>query len=229
MIANRFRVSAFILLIAAVLLEASSTVYAQSIDHKFRLGVESRLFRFASSTMEQDDTSLEETITQIEVGLFSFGGATSNVLNIVALPASSFGCDFAFGVSDNVLIGSRFVVDYGSVDGDEFDISSTQVAFAPHLDYVFISNKGIQPFLGVQAGMQAFFYSVGADGDDADMSSTLFMMGASLGFLGFISDSVSIDPRISFLYSLGSAELSDRDADTSSISVAIMLGFSGWV
>ncbi len=199
---------------------------AQSIEHKGKLGLETRLFRFVSTTVDLEGPSPEETVTNLEFGVFGHGAPLSSVAAIVGQPASSFGADLGFGITDSVLVGTRVMFDYGRLKSEDGEsISGLQFAFLPHADVVFLRRQSFRPFLGAQLGAQISSASL----ETMDVSSTIFLVGASLGAFGFVSDAVSIDPRVSFLYSFGSAEIDVADADTDSISVALMIGLSGWV
>lgn len=208
----------------AFFLSFSAEVSAQSINDSFRLGMETRLFRFLSSTAEPEDSRIEDDEESIEFGIFSFGSVFSKRRTLLGAPASCFGADLAYGLSGNVLLGSHLMLDYMSVK-DGADLSAVQFAIVPHLDYVFLSGRKFRPFLGLQLGGQFSSLSEG----NVDSSGKVFMLGAELGAFGFVTNSLSIDPRLSFLYSFGGAEDAGRDWDVNSISIAIMIGFSGWM
>lgn len=214
------------LMIAAIafFLSFSTEVSAQSINDSFRLGMETRLFRFLSSTAEPEESGFEDDNESIEFGIFSFGSVFSKKIILLGAPASSFGADLAYGLSGNVLLGSHLMLDYMSVK-DGADLSVVQFAIVPHLDYVFLTGRKFRPFLGLQLGGQFASLSEG----NADTSGKVFMLGAELGAFGFVTNSLSIDPRLSFLYSFGGAEITGVDWDVNSISIAIMLGISGWM
>ncbi len=213
----------------AVVWLANAATSAQSIDGTFKMGVESRLFRFASITAEVQGpySSGEETIELVDFGLFSFGSTRAGLFDSLLVPAAAIGADLAYGVTDNLLLGSRLMVDHGRfMDGEE--LSSTQFAIVPHFDYVFTTNSSFRPFLGAQFGAQGSYLS----GDGGGMFSYLFLMGLSLGGFAFVADNISIDPRISFFYSLGSADMEDVDSpdlDSNGFSIALMIGLSGWI
>jgi hypothetical protein len=221
---NRHRYG-FLLVAVLLLTGFSDKVAAQSISHQFKLGLETRVFRFMNVTVEPDNSSFERDWDYLEFGLFSTGGSYSNALTVFAAPAASLGTDLAYGLSDHLLLGSRVVFDYSHLeDGD----SVWQLDFVPHLDFVFSLGRSFKPFLGAQLGIQTVNAS-----DGTDESGTIFMVGASLGAFVFVGRSVSIDPRLSFLYSFGSADVSalggTAEADVSSISLAFMLGISVWL
>jgi hypothetical protein len=197
---------------------------AQSIDHNFRLGLETRLFRYLSSTAEPEESGIKDDSESIEFGLFGAGGVFANTGTLLGVPASSFGADLAYGLSGNVLLGSHLMLDYSRVK-DGADLSAVQFAIVPHLDYVFSTSRKFRPFLGLQLGGQ--FASLSQR--NVDTSGKLFMLGAELGAFGFVTNSLSIDPRLSFLYSLGGADTGGVDWDVHSISIAIMIGLSGWM
>jgi hypothetical protein len=197
-----------------VLSSTSSMAFAQSIDGKFKLGLESRLFRFGYST--PDEGSSDGTV--VEWGMFSSGGALSNSMGAFVMPASSLGTDLAGGLSDDVILGSRLMVDFAKAKGSKL---FTELAFVPHIDYVFSRGQTFRPFIEAQLGVQASFYS--------ELTSVMFMVGPALGAFIFVADKVSIDPRLSLLYSLSNINESSGDILFHSITIALMLGFSGWI
>ena len=66
-----------------------------------------------------------------------------------------------------------------------------------------------------------------SNGDDT--LGTCFLMGLSGGVLLFISESLSIDPRLSVLYNIGSYNSNDNKAGVSAFYFDFFAGLSGWI
>jgi hypothetical protein len=216
---NNLRFFGLFLVTAIVFSFTNSVAFAQSIDGKFKLGLETRLFRFGYVTPDSSSSYYEiGDITEVEWGMFSSGGTLSSSMGAFVLPASSLGTDLAGGLSDDVILGSRLMVDFAKAKGSKL---FTELAFVPHIDYVFSRGQTFRPFIEAQLGVQASFYS--------ELTSVMFMVGPALGAFIFVADKVSIDPRLSLLYSLSNLNENGGDILFHSITIAIMLGFSGWI
>ena len=91
---------------------------------------------------------------------------------------------------------------------------------AMDLDFVFGEGTS-HGFAGLVTGVDL------ANTDAADV--TAFPIGASVGGIFFINSDVSIDPRLQFVYEIGSVSAdAGGDADVSGFVITGLLGISGW-
>jgi hypothetical protein len=118
-----------------------------------------------------------------------------------------------------MLLGSRLLFDCSHIEDDDWSI--IEFALSPHVDYVFLAARKIRPFLGLQLGFQLASQVGGGN----DKPNTVYMLGAEFGLLGFIVDALSIDPRLSFLYSIGEHD----HYKANSFSMVFLVGLSGWM
>lgn len=130
----------------------------------------------------------------------------------------SLGVGFAYQVTDAILIGGRagfgvIVIDSPAPLVDDFTIGA--FSLVPFFEYLFMSGN-IRPFVGAQAGFQAYFPSNG----DAEA----FFVGGGLGGVHiFAEPGFSISPTgfFNFLYY--------GPADRAGFELVVALSFEGWI
>jgi hypothetical protein len=103
--------------------------------------------------------------------------------------------------------------------GDGRDSTTiTRIALMPHVDYVMSPGSAFRPFVGLLGGIT----HAGGDGD----SATFAGIGISLGGHGFVSETLSMGPRLAFTYMPG---IGGDAEDTSVFAVQLLFHLSGWM
>lgn len=198
----------------------ASGAAAQSPDGRFKLGIETAVFEYSSTTTEGAGTATTNNSTdEVTLGV---------------APARA-GVDLGYGVADTVVLGARLLLVHSSTEqpGGQ-DIDTTLLGVVPHLDYVFASHSATRVFLGPMLG---FGVTAAGFGPANDGSAHLFLFGASFGAHIFAARGVSIDPRLALSYALGEAAYDvtfggitgSVSADIHVIAVSALLGVSAWL
>jgi hypothetical protein len=225
--------------LAAAALAASGC--AQSIDGKTKIGLETPLIVFERVKMKDVPAGNELTSTELTVGI----APPARASYLAAWPAP-IGVEVAHALSDSFVLGARVGFGYSTFHGEDglalsggtWDVVSASLT--PHAEYVFDGDR-VRPFAGVEAGV-ALASSSGED--DASGTTTLFTGGGVLGLHAFLGDSLSIDPRLSIAYGVGSYEQEqtatldlggveqevriEADRDIARLNVVLRVGLSGW-
>ena len=206
-------------MLLALVVAAPTHANAQSPDGRFKLGIETALFEYTTTTVDAGGVA---TTTDNSASEVSFG----------IVPARS-GLDLGYGLSDSVVLGTRLLLVHNSQEqpGAAASVDATVFGFLPHLDYVFPSRSSTRVFLGPLAGFGI--------ADAQQVSAHLFIFGANFGAHIFASKGVSIDPRLVVSYALGEESYDINlggllpalgvSADIHVIAVSVMLGISAWL
>ena len=136
-----------------------------------------------------------------------------------------------YGASHNVLLGLRT------------QLASNEVSFLPRLEILFEGDRA-RPFLAGMVGIASHSSTVNGDmGAKNEVSSTNYLAGGSLGVHAFVSDTLSIDPMLTFegfsgsgtsKHTASTSSLSNdmdtsADISTSGINVLFTIGLSAWL
>jgi len=196
-----------------LLVSVSGGAAAQKIDGKFRLDGSVPLIEYSSATITFEDTDQEQTVTNTRIGLLE-----------------SAGIGLGYAVSETVVIGVDLLASYASENQEDAeDTSETTFGIAPMLEYVVDTGGKVRPAFGIRVGVAAISVSMG----DMDTSATHFVVGAELGAKGFVTNTFSINPCVSFRYIAGSgtADGPGRSTDLSFSGFGVGLGvdLSGWM
>lgn len=215
---------------------------AQSIDGKTKVGLETPLIVFERVKTEDAPDGAELTSTELTVGV----APPARASNLASWPAT-IGVEIAHAPSDSFVLGARVGFGYSTFhgnDGPGLGVGTRDVVSAsltPHAEYVFDGDR-VRPFAGVEAGVGL----ASSSGDNGlSGTNTLFFGGGVLGLHAFLSDSLSIDPRLSIGYGLGSyrqeqtatiglgggmeqAIRLESDRDIARVNVVLRVGVSGW-
>lgn len=200
----------------------ASRAAAQSPDGRFKLGIETAVFEYSSTTFEGAATATTNDSTdEVTLGV---------------APARA-GMDFGYGLGDTWVLGARLLLVHSSAEqaaGGQ-DVDTTLLGLVPHLDYVFKSKSSTRVFLGPMAG---FGVAEAGLGPANDGSAHLFLFGVNFGAHIFATRGVSIDPRLALSYALGSTSYAlmptglptlSVSADVHVIAVSVLIGVSAWL
>jgi hypothetical protein len=182
--------------------------------------------------------SLERVSLGLETGIFSvqsetltlegFTGSFDQSTTAFGIGGLGFGLNLAGGASDNVVIGLEALVSTATTELDGSQADALQATLQPRVEYVFGSGA-FRPFI---AGLLGYHSSSTTSGE-LEITSSLFSYGAGVGAHGFIADSFSIDPLLSFQALTGSRTLPSTTGgsvtpDSSGSLIALTVAFSGW-
>jgi len=182
---------------------APSATQAQAVGERLKLGLEATLFEYADVEITPDGSNT---------------GASAKSTTFGVAPGMGF--DIAYGVGRMIVLGARFGLSVNSIDVEGTETDVTELQLHPHLDFVFGEGTS-HGFAGLVTGVDL------ANTDAADV--TAFPIGASVGGIFFINSNVSIDPRLQFVYEIGSVSAdAGGDADVSGFVITGLLGISGW-
>ncbi|HEY3668393.1 MAG TPA: hypothetical protein VGL19_20465 [Polyangiaceae bacterium] len=136
-----------------------------------------------------------------------------------------------YGASPNILLGLRT------------QLTKNEVSFLPRLEILFEGDRA-RPFLAGMVGIASHSSTVNGDmGAKDEVSSTNYLAGGSLGVHAFVSDTLSIDPMLTFegfsgsgtskhtasMSSLSNDIDTSADISTSGVNVMFTVGLSAWI
>lgn len=205
----------FIVVAALVLssLLMPDTASAQAVKGKTCVGLQVDMLDVSSHTSRSDQTVWEISVGPLAPRWFS---------ELRGLPPLNL--DLAYGASDSIVVGAFTSVGIMSLQsGDDSDSSSiARIALMPHVDFLMSPGSAFRPFVGLLGGVT---HVTGQLFDDDD-SSTFVSIGASLGGYSFVTESLSMGPRLALTYTPGIG----GDADGTSVFAAQgLFHISGWM
>lgn len=177
-----------------------------------------------------------QVMTTSVPGGSAFGSSSQEVdvkTTTLGLASIPFGPVVAYGVSDNILLGTHLDLIHRSVSADGGS-SRDSLGFAANLFASYVAGTGdVRPFIGPLLGIEM----VDTDQGSSTTKEHLFTFNAQLGLHAFATSSFSIDPSLVAGYGVGggSLEVADGfggtgiDYDLSGFSIGLRLGVSGWI
>jgi hypothetical protein len=146
-----------------------------------------------------------------------------------------------YGLTDSFVVGG--VLQLGGVSsttesemsGQKFESSGFDLLLAPKVDYHFMPESKINPFVGGLLGVEMASVSTPAlMGLTNDESSTSFVLSARGGLRCFLFDGFSIDPALSIGFKIGGGSTkaaggTEVDWSTSGFRVGLSVSMSGWL
>jgi hypothetical protein len=206
---------------------AAPVAAAQRVDARLKLGMETAVFEYSSTRLQNaGTTSPNDSTDEVTLGF---------------APARA-GVDLAYGIADTLVLGTRLLLVHSSTESaggagagaGGLDIDTTILGVVPHLDYVFPGDGTARVFLGPMVG---FGVGSAALGSVSDGSAHLFLFGANFGVHIFAARGVSIDPRLALSYALGETSYdmaiggttTGTSADLRVLAVSALLGISAWM
>jgi hypothetical protein len=218
-------------LVALPILLLAGTASAQQVGGKLKLGLEASVFNFNSQTETPEDADEGSTTSVVDFGVASMAGGGAMSGSYVGQPP--LGVDIGYGLTDFLLLGGRVAVGFVSLSPEEGDSTSGFLfSLFPHIDYVLMEGESLRPFFGGQLGIQTVSTSNGSE-----HSALQFGFGLEGGVMIFVTEGLSIDPRLNFLFLTGTSESTvdaggmsmTAESDRTNIILGILMGLAGWM
>jgi hypothetical protein len=130
--------------------------------------------------------------------------------------------ELGYGITDSLIIGGILSMGNTAREVEDAEASEMRVLLGPKLDYMFMPDATVRPFVGAVVALR----SVSVEAGDAESSSTGVLLGLRGGVRIFVEDLVSIDPMLGLSFSAESGErdVGPASADTSTTRFGVGLG-----
>ncbi|HTA91200.1 MAG TPA: outer membrane beta-barrel protein [Polyangiaceae bacterium] len=156
------------------------------------------------------------------------------------LLGTGFGVGLGYGLTNDVLLGVQLELTSTQASSAAGSSTNTTLQFLPRLEYVF-EGADARPYVAAILGIG--HSSVALPAGAGSESGTQYLFGGSFGVHAFLSDTLSIDPALTFLgqsgsetdtttaVSLvdGSQASTSQQGSTSGYSVVFSIGLSAWL
>ncbi len=156
------------------------------------------------------------------------------------LLGTGFGVGLGYGLTNDVLLGVQLELTSTQASSAAGSSTNTTLQFLPRLEYVF-EGADARPYLAAIIGVG--HSSVALPGGAGSASGTQYLFGGSFGVHAFLSDTLSIDPALTFLgesgsetdtataLSLvdGSVASTSQQGSTSGYAIVFSIGLSAWL
>jgi len=178
---------------------------AQNIDGSFRLALE-------TDVLALDHVTLSSGPASVTSGSTTFG-----------LPGPALGVAVAYGVSPNILLGTRLQASSSHIKVGDAAADATGFALFPEAEYLF-PGAVVRPFVSANLGYRATGSSVAAE-----TSTSTFLIGPGAGMHAFVSSSFSLDAGVMALFQKGTSKSNGVALDANGYSVLLTVALSGWL
>jgi Outer membrane protein beta-barrel domain len=167
---------------------------------------------------------------------------TSSSSTTYGLLGSGFGIGLGYGLTDSLLVGTQLQL-ASTKESSSGDTTLTQVQFLPRLEYLF-EGSDARPYVAAILGVGHQSTSIPIPGGDpVTLSGSQFLFGGSFGVHAFLSDTLSIDPALTFLGASGSQTTTEpgiafdgaftpsatEHDSVSGYQIVLSIGLSGWL
>lgn len=195
---------------------------AQSREGALQLGIGTGFFSHTKTELEYDlPAPLGDADAELTVNSWGFHSAAPTWF------------EMGYALSDELILGGMLRLGNRNTeqDGDlgEGEISQFEFGLYPKIEYMFLPNGTVRPFVG---GGLALVMVNGEQGD-TDTSFHAFGLFGRGGLRIFAAPGVSIDPTLSLGWATGSGDYdagqAEVDIDATLLDVTLGIGISAWI